>query len=153
MWLQFCLTCCYQDMNSQHTSILTISFETPCKIKQDIFRPYQCLRCGYTFAWHLAVKTWLPNTHQFWHLLWKAKKDQTRYLGHTTVRCVVVSLMDILLSRHEFPTHIYSDNWLWNAMKDQTRYLGPTSICGYTFAWHLAVKTWLHNTHQYWYLL
>ena len=46
---------------------------------------------------------------QYWSTV-ELKCSRTRNLGPTSVRCVVTILLDMLLSRHEFPTHIDSDN-------------------------------------------
>ena len=68
--------------------------------------------------------------------------DQTRYLSHIGVRCVDVHLLDIWLSRLEFPTHRF---WLllWSNKKSRPC---QCQMCGCTFAWHLALKTWIPNT-------
>ena len=102
---------------------------------------YQCQMCGCTFAWHLAFKTWIPNTSiltfalikqeisamsvsDVWmyicltfgfkdlnsqHIYYDFCFDQIRNLGHISVRCVDVHLLDIWLSRPECPTHRF---WL-----------------------------------------
>ena len=68
--------------------------------------------------------------------------DQTRYLSHIGVRCVDVHLLDIWLSRLEFPTHRF---WLllWSNKKSRPY---QCQMCGCTFAWDLAFKTWMPNT-------
>ena len=137
-------------------------------------RLYQCQMCGCTFAWHLAFKTWIPNTSiltfalikqeisamsvsDVWmyicltfgfkdlnsqHIYYDFCFDQTRYLSHIGVRCVDVHLLDIWLSRLEFPTHRF---WLllWSNKKSRPC---QCQMCGCTFAWHLALKTWIPNT-------
>ena len=64
--------------------------------------------------------------------------NHTRNLGHNIVRCVIVHL----LSELEFPTHLF---WLllWSNKISQPY---RCQMCGCTFAWHLAFKTWMPNT-------
>ena len=108
-------------------------------------------------------------------------KDQTRNLGYTSVRYVDVHLLDLWLSRLEYPTHLF---WLllWSYKKSSPNqckmcdctfafrtWIPNTSIltfalikqisrpyqcqmCGCTFAWHLALKTSEFPTHL-WLLL
>ena len=91
-------------------------------------------------------------------------KNQTRYLGHTTVRCVVALLLkilllrlkskhttvrcviaflpDIYLSRLEFRTYVNSDIFLKGHNKSN-KISRPNhwQMYGCTFAWHFAFHT------------
>ena len=166
--MYICLTFGFQDLNSQHIDSdfcfnhtrnlghnivrcvivhLLSELEFPTHLfwlllwSNKISQPYRCQMCGCTFAWHLAFKTWIPNTSiltfalikqeisamsvsDVWmyicltfgfkdlnsqHIYFDFCFDQLRNLGHISVRCVDVHLVDIWLSRPECPTHRF---WL-----------------------------------------
>ena len=129
--------------------------------------------CGCSFSWHLAFKTWIPNTHQNMTIsfkrLWKieqhilsiplsdvllhfcyhdrSKRDVSAIqLSYKWLHfCLTFSLQIWIPNKHQFWQSALID------MKDQTRNLGHKicQMCGCTFSWHLAFKTWIPNTINY----
>ena len=76
-------------------------------------------------------------------------KDETRYLGHTSVRCVVP------VWQKAFKTWISNKHQFWqSALKDHERSSKISrayhcGMCGWTFARHSAIRNWIPNTHQF----
>ena len=105
--------------------------------------------CGWTFAWHLAFKTWIPNAHQFWQ---SALKDHER--SSKISRPYHCEMCGWTFARHSalktwIPnTHINSSfkgHERWNKISRPYH----CQMCGCTFAWHSAFKTWNPNKHQF----
>ena len=55
VWMYICLTFGFKDLNSQHI-YYDFCFDQIRNLG------HISVRCGCTFAWHLAFKTWMPNT-------------------------------------------------------------------------------------------